>query len=126
MTTIIVTIPASDWMSANQREHWAKKARKTRTIRTLGFLAARQTRLGTLPGKTHIHVDVAYPTARPADAPNAYPSVKATIDGFVDAGLLTGDTSDEVSLSFDRHPGKSPKGAYQLYCRLETLKENRS
>ena len=120
--TITLTIPAGEWLSSNQRLHWAQKARRTRSIRTrafmLGLAALRAGDVTARTGKTHVHVLVAYPTARKADPPNAYPTVKAIIDGLVDARIFPDDNSDHVSLGFDRDPKKSALGTYRLTLAL--------
>lgn len=121
---IVLELPANEWLSANGRDHWAQKARRTKSIRTRAFMAGRAAlRSGQVTarqGKTHIHVLVGYPTARKADPPNSYPSVKAAIDGLVDAGIFPDDNSDYVSLGFDRDPVKSAKGTYRLTLELST------
>ena len=121
--TITLTIPAGEWLSSNQRLHWAQQARRTRSIRTrafmLGLAALRAGDVTARTGKTHVHVLVAYPTARKADPPNSYPSVKAAIDGLVDAGIFPDDNSEHVSLGFDRDPVKSAPGTYRLALELE-------
>lgn len=120
--TITVTIPTDEWLSSNQRLHWAQKAKRTRAIRTrarmLGLAALRAGNITTHTNKTHVHVLVAYPTARRADPPNAYPTVKAIIDGLVDARIFPDDNSDHVSLGFDRDPTKSTLGTYRLTLEL--------
>ena len=121
--TITLTIPASEWLSSNGRYHWAQKARRTRSIRTrafmLGLAALRAGNVTANTGKTHVHVLVGYPTARKADPPNSYPSVKAAIDGLVDAGIFPDDNSEHVSLGFDRDPEKSALGTYRLTLEMK-------
>ena len=121
--TITLTIPANEWLSSNQRLHWAQKARRTRSIRTrahmLGLYALRAGNVTAHTSKTHVHVLVAYPTARKADPPNSSPTVKAIIDGLVDAGIFPDDNSDHVSLGFDRDPEKSALGTYRLSLEIE-------
>ena len=123
--TLTLTIPTSEWLSSNQRLHWAQKARRTRSIRTrafmLGLAAIRAGHVTAHTRKTHVHVLVAYPTARKADPPNSYPSVKAAIDGLVDAGIFPDDNSDHVSLGFDRDPEKSALGTYRLTLEMKEI-----
>lgn len=85
----------------------------------LGLAALRAGTVTARTGKTHVHVLVAYPTARKADPPNSYPSVKAAIDGLADAGIFPDDNSEHVSLSFDRDQKKSALGTYRLTLELE-------
>lgn len=123
MSRIVLDVPAGEWLSSNQRLHWAQKARRTRSIRTRAFLVGRALLadkvIGPRPGKTHVSVLVGYPSARKADPPNAYPAVKAAIDGLVDAGIFPDDNSEHVSLSFDRDPVKAPSGSYLLTLTLK-------
>ena len=122
--TITLTIPTSEWLSSNQRLHWAQKARRTRSIRTRAFMTARAALHagGITPheGRTLVHALIAYPTRHKADPPNAYPTVKAAIDGMVDAGVFPEDNSEHVVLSFDRDPDKSPAGTYRVTLTMET------
>jgi hypothetical protein len=37
MTAITFSIPADLWLSANDRRHWADKAKRTRHLRTHGY-----------------------------------------------------------------------------------------
>lgn len=91
--TITLEIPDAIWLSANQRLHWAEKARRTRWVRALARSAARQ-----LPKYSHALVVawIGYPRSGRADPSNASPLVKAAIDGLVDAGVFPDDDSSHV------------------------------
>lgn len=106
---LTILIPASEWLSANDRRHWAEKARRTKALRTRGFVIARASGLRGL-GSTLVTAEVGYPRAGRADPANAAPTVKALLDGLVDAGVWRDDDSEHVvGPHFIRGP-KSPTG----------------
>lgn len=82
-----------DWarppLNANQRLHWAAKAKLTRQIRDTTALLARK----MTPAK-HITVQLVWVVTdkRRRDSDNTYPTFKAMCDGIVDAGVVTDDT----------------------------------
>lgn len=90
----------ADWISANDRLHWAKKARLTKTWRDAGLVYARRERLPRLD-RAEIRVHVHKTTARKYDAMNLYPSMKALVDGMTtDYGLLPDDDNDHLEGPF--------------------------
>lgn len=95
MTTLTFTIPADLWMSANDRMHWAPKAKRTRGLRETGYAVAMEQAPGT-PGTCHVAAFIGYPRGGKADPANAAPTVKALIDGLVDAGVWPDDDSTYV------------------------------
>lgn len=114
MPSLLLTIPAEHWMSANDRMHWAQKAKRTAAVRQLAAAAARA---GEWPRMMQVHVCafVGYPSKRKADPPNAYPTVKAALDGFTDAGVWPDDDSEHVvAVEFRRDPTPAPKGTHTL------------
>lgn len=97
MSHLTATIPAELWLSANQRLHWAPKSHRTKSIRSIGWATAsasgmRDANLGT----THVAAFIAYPRNGRADPANAAPTVKALIDGMVDAGVWADDDSTHI------------------------------
>ncbi len=91
--TVRMEIPDAIWLSANQRLHWAEKARRTRWVRTLAKSAGLR-----LPkySRAVVVAWIGYPRAGRADPSNAAPLVKAAIDGLVDAGVFPDDDSTHV------------------------------
>ena len=119
MTEVTVRVPAALWLSANGRDHWATKSRRTRHLRQLGFLAARD-----LPAldRANVTTVIGYPTARRSDPANAAPTVKALLDGAVDAGLLPDDDHRHVPrTSYARGTDSGERGVYLVTIRLEPL-----
>ena len=116
---LTVRVPAALWLTANGRDHWATKSRRTSHLRQLGFLAARN-----LPAvdRANVVAVIGYPTARRADPANAAPTVKALLDGAVDAGLLPDDDHKHIPrTSYERGPDSGERGVYLVTIRLEPL-----
>lgn len=77
-------------LNANDRNHWARHHRVTRHLR---YTAAWLTRSQHIPALGRAHIVAVYepPDRRRRDPANLYPSVKACVDGLVDAGVLPDD-----------------------------------
>ncbi|AAN12622.1 RusA-like Holliday junction resolvase [Mycobacterium phage Che9c] len=81
-------------LTANQRMHWAAKARKTREVRTAAALLARDApRTDRLVATLHYQPR----QQRRRDNHNLWPTVKALVDGLVDAGVVPDDDTEHVS-----------------------------
>lgn len=92
--TIEFAVPTARILNANQRSHWARKAELTRFLRTEASLHAH----GIPPmERAHLTVHVGWPDKRRRDAMNLHPTVKACVDGFVDAGLLLDDDDSRLT-----------------------------
>ena len=113
MTSLHFTISADLWLSANQRLHWAPKAKRTAALRHLGYVAARNAKVRDV-GVCHVAAFVGYPTNAKADPANAAPTIKALIDGLVDAGVWPDDDSTHViGPTYLRDP-KTGDGTYRV------------
>ena len=123
-TELTFTIPRSWWLTANQRLHWADKARRVRTIRRLAY--ASSVDLGLEPfGPTHVGAYIGYLTAGRADPSNAAPTVKALIDGMTDAGIWPDDDSTHViGPTYLRDPKSPTPGAYTVRLTLTPAPAN--
>ena len=119
-TFITITVPANMWLSSNDRRYWANKAARTKLLRRLGFFEARRQVRGLRFERANVYVAVAYPRNGRADPPNAWPAVKAILDGFTDARLWDDDDSEHVvKTSFTRHPEPTRiQGVHALYFHL--------
>jgi crossover junction endodeoxyribonuclease RusA len=90
-------IAQSRVLSANARQHWAAKARMTADLRALGKYAAAYQNDRIDPDdevwfdRAQLTVRVGWPDKRRRDVHNLAPTIKALIDGCVDAGLLPDD-----------------------------------
>jgi crossover junction endodeoxyribonuclease RusA len=84
-------------INANDRDHWRKSAGKTATIRSV---ARGQAKGIPRLGKVKIRVIYYAPDNRRRDTTNLFPSVKAAVDGIVDAGVLK-DDSDKFVIGYE-------------------------
>lgn len=115
---LVIKIHANEWISANGRMHWRQRASRTKRLRRRGWLEAR--RNGLLPMReAFVTVHVQYATSGRADPANAYPTVKALVDGLVDFGVLTDDDSKHLpAMTFKRAPGRCSKGWHVITLTL--------
>ena len=103
-----INVHQRNWLGSNDRRHWAATAGLTKSVRSMAAMAARGNRITPIDGPVSITALIGYPTARRADPHNAAPTVKAAIDGVVDAKVLPEDHSGIVrSVTFERDPQKS-------------------
>lgn len=112
---LILRIPKNEWMSANDRMHWAERARRTKAVRSRAAWEAKALRL-TIETPTLVVVRVGYPTGGRADPSNAAPTVKAAIDGITDSGAWPDDDSEHViGPHFLRGPKSGEKGVHTIH-----------
>lgn len=94
MTTIEFAVPTGRILNANQRLHWSKRAAMTKLLRAEAMLhAVDQPRMA----RAHLTVGVGWPDKRRRDVHNIFPTIKACIDGFVDAGVLDDDSDAHLT-----------------------------
>jgi crossover junction endodeoxyribonuclease RusA len=109
--TFEFAIQHKDWISANDRLHWAEKARRTRVLRAHAHMLA----LNTDPlGTSHVAAFIGYPRNGRADPANAAPTCKALIDGLVDAGVWPDDDSTYVLGPTYLRGDKCPAGQHTV------------
>ena len=98
MTALELTILAPcDWLNANERLHWAEKARRTRIWRhTAHGAVLAQAKGARFDVPVRITVTIHKTRAGRYDATNWAPTGKALIDGLVDSGLLEDDDNTRV------------------------------
>jgi crossover junction endodeoxyribonuclease RusA len=89
---IVLDLPPRE-LSPNVRSHWAKKARAVKYYRMLAFIEARNASRSTERGweRAEFRTTWYLPDARRRDPDNLMASMKAGIDGIVQAGVLTDD-----------------------------------
>lgn len=117
-------VAAHETLNANQRLHWAQRAKISKAIRWQAYGKAAQALINNPLGvfdRGHVTVWVAYPDRRRRDVHNLYPTIKAAIDGIVDAGVLP-DDSDKHLIGPDlRVPDHlAPKGCVHLAFEVVT------
>ncbi|MBP2331251.1 crossover junction endodeoxyribonuclease RusA [Kibdelosporangium banguiense] len=106
-------------LTANQRLHWREKARRTRMVREITRIRARQA--GIQPC-ARITVQLHYRPGdnRRRDAPNLHATAKPAVDGLVDAGLVPDDTGEYVTEVMPViHPGP---GNRRLWLTVEVTR----
>lgn len=96
MSTIEFWWPMSRILSSNQRLHWAARADRTKSLRLAAATHAAWDAPGHDYDRAHIVVTVTWPDKRRRDVHNLMPTIKACIDGFVDAGLLPDDSDKHL------------------------------
>lgn len=93
-----------EWISANERTHWAVKAAKTRAWRQAAAVHARAARIPRLDRAT-VLVEPCWTSRRRLDPANLAPTAKACLDGLTDAGVWLDDDSEHVlAVTFARGP----------------------
>lgn len=105
-SAFVVEIPKADeWINANQRLHWAPKAKRTKAWRQAAVIVARSAGLPKHLGRVHVTAEVWKSSNRRYDPHNLYPTVKAIIDGLVDYGLIVDDSAGYLDGPDMRHGG---------------------
>lgn len=93
-----IELPAPEpgfWLSSNDRPHWVERNRLTQTWRTIAAWQFRSARIPAMK-KATIRATICRNDRRKADAHNMMPTIKAVIDGIVDAGVLPDDSNEFV------------------------------
>ena len=98
MTPVVITFERPEkWLNANDRRHWATRARSVRNWRRCAEMYARQADVANrITGPSTVAIALTFATRRTRDAHNWGPTLKACIDGLVDAGAWPDDCTDWV------------------------------
>lgn len=103
-TCELVFLPPARLMSMNDRDHWRAKAKMTKLWRAAAHNALRQSpevqaKAYSRPTRSPSIVHIVFPVRdrRRRDPHNYYPTVKAIVDGLVDAGVWPDDTPEWVT-----------------------------
>lgn len=83
-------LPITRPLSMNDRAHWRVKAKQTKHVRTAAATWAQALRIPPLR-RVAVEVHYAPRDSRKRDAINLAPTIKATEDGIVDAGVVPDD-----------------------------------
>lgn len=99
MTTFELEVPllrGKPPLTANQRLHWAEKAKRTRTVREAVAWRAKQAKI---PPAKHVTARLHYHPGdhRHRDASNLYATSKPAIDALQDAGIVPSDDGRYVT-----------------------------
>lgn len=79
-----------DWINANDRPHWSGKAKQTSAWRQQACVAIQKSGVPSL-SQAWVQAIFSFGTSRKRDVHNLFPTIKASIDGFTDAGLWEDD-----------------------------------
>ena len=123
--SILFTIPDNEWLTANGRYHWAVRQERTKALRERAKVqslnAMRRGQLAPVFGRVHVIAGIQYRTSR-VDPANAYPTIKALIDGMTDAGVWEDDSAKYlVGPDMRRVTGRPPKGTHTIAIMIEEI-----
>jgi Holliday junction resolvase RusA-like endonuclease len=118
MSTYTITVPKiAKYMNANDRPNRWRKADATKVWRDLAHMIALKADAPELHGLVRIVATVHIADKRRREVSNYFPTFKACIDGFVDAGVLADDSDAHVV-------GPDPRRGYDKVPRIVfTLEE---
>ena len=115
--TLTLDLGPGSWITANDRMHWARKAKITARIRAASAGLALAAGLPRRLGHVHVTVHVHGRTNGRMDPANAYPTVKAAIDGLTDYGVWPDDDDKHLDGPDMRRGAPAtdlPKGWHRL------------
>lgn len=101
------------WINSNQRLHRMDEAKRTAAWRAAGAEAAAGLPTITRPARVIAYIEKT--RAGRYDPNNLWPTVKAIMDGVVDAGVLADDDHHHLIGPDMRHGGKHPEAAVVLH-----------
>lgn len=91
----VLDIPPGDLLNANERVHWAVRARRTRDLKRDAYVVAMSRGVPRMDRIRVVGV-VHPPDRRRRDPHNLYPTLKAYIDGIVQAGVIVDDDAEHL------------------------------
>lgn len=104
---LALTIDAPcEWINSNQRAHRMEVARRVKAWRNAAYLAAVNPMRGN-GFQRPVRIVCTFHKTRNGrwDVGNLYPTAKAIVDGFVDAGVIPDDSNEWVT-GPDMRPGE--------------------
>lgn len=108
-------------MNANHRPTPHERHRETRSWRDLGVVVARAAHMRPMPPPVLVVAEFRYKTNHVHDTANNYPTIKALLDGFVEAGMLAGD--DDRRLAGPWLVRMEPNGPPLIRLTLRPLRQ---
>ncbi len=116
MSTLHFEVPAAIFISQNHRLHFRVKADRVAQLRLLGrAVGSCHDRVDT---PCHMTVDIGWPDKRRRDRSNAASTVKALLDGVVDAGILSDDSDLHITRETYTSHVEGDKGRIHLTITL--------
>lgn len=107
--TMTIALRRSEILTANQRLHWAAKARTVSNLRAVGATEAIEQRVPVMD-RAHLTVWVSWPDRRRRDVSNLAPSIKALVDGVVQDAQRLPDDDDRHLIGPDMRVTNGPSG----------------
>lgn len=83
-------------LNAERGQHWAARSKEVKQRREDAFWLAKEAKIPRLERVLIVGTPV-YPDRRRRDPGNAYPTVKAIVDGLRDAGVIEDDSDRYVA-----------------------------
>lgn len=115
-------IPRDQVLTSNQRLHPHVKAKKTKALRTLAESEAQGLR-GLQPCR--VIAWLAFPDRRRRDPNNWWPTIKALMDGLVDAGVWEDDNSQIIQGPDHRILDYTiPRGSLYVCLEITSVEEH--
>lgn len=113
----------NEMISANDRLHYFVKHQLTAHLRQLASEVDRwETPMFTKETPCILIIEIRPPNTRRMDSPNWYPTVKALLDGLVDAGLLSDDNNQVIKeMRFRTGATHQNKGFYDIQLRFQSV-----
>lgn len=113
--------PGPKVLTANEvrRMHWRAQAARVKTWREYAYLAALESRVPAC-GRIEVELIGQAPDRRIRDESNLMPTMKACVDGLVDAGVVPGDDKRYVRELMPRIVEPPVKG-WRLYLKITDL-----
>ncbi len=117
-----IMLPPLPPISSNQRHHHHARAKLVREWREAAGWSARAAGIPPLE-RAQIVLWAKPPDRRRRDPHNFTPTLKACVDGIVDAGVLADDDSTRLPISYVRLiPGAG--GAWKWWLKIEAIEED--
>lgn len=93
-------LPPARLLSQNDREHWRPRAARVKLWRTAAYYGALKVPFAVRKhGPSVVTIELPVKGNRRRDPGNAYPTLKACVDGAVDAGIWPDDNSEWVTVN---------------------------
>ena len=94
--TLLTFVPPARMLNLNDGGHWAPRAARVKAWREATYWHAKAARILEQP-PSHVQVTLPVVSNRRRDPNNWSPTVKAIVDGLVDAGVFVDDNSQWVT-----------------------------
>lgn len=95
VASVKVPVGIEGWLSANDRRHFLGQSSKVKAWRERAYWAARSVNVPRIE-RAYLLAELRFNTNRRRDPANWHPTVKAVLDGFVDADVFADDSADYV------------------------------